>query len=348
MIRCSDLTLALLLAAPAGADPLVADAFGLYDPTTAGERAEWSGMTSAGVIAAGAPDRIAIFAGPKSLVAGKDPGHVVAIIFDRAGNLVPDGTPATLTIADTRHVVPTQHGIAELLIPPGTRAGDLFAGAAAGDRQSPKAMLSIVADIGSIRPEVAGPLPDPRGETVFEITSTPLADRFGNPAPDGTGASLLLAHADGSYSLAFGQALGDRLQAQFIARDIPGAAQATLTLGTHSSAPAALTVTAPAPLGRPALLLEPVPTIAAVRVALGPFLTADGYALTDGAEVSLSARLADGTSFTDRAYAQDGSISLLLPLTDPTTVTSLQVRSPLGLIDLTQDWHTASHTGAKP
>lgn len=348
MIRCSDLALALLLAAPAAAEPLVSDAFGLYDPTTAKDRAAWSGLTSVGVIGPGAPDRIAIFAGPKSLVAGKDPGHVVAILLDRAGNLVADGTAATLTIAGTRHSVTTDQGIAHIVVPPATRAGDLFVGAEAGDRQSPRAMLSIVADLRSVRPQVASPLPTPLGETLFEITSAPLADRFGNPAPDGTGATVLLTHADGRHSLAFGQSLGDRLLAHLIARDIPGAAQATLTIGSHSSAVVPLTITAPKPAGRPALMLEPLPAIAALRMTLGPFLTADGYALIDGAEVSLTVRNADGTSYTDSAYTQDGSISLLLPLDDPSQVTSFHAHSPLGLMDLTRDWQTASSTGPAP
>jgi hypothetical protein len=351
MIRSSDLALALLLAAPAGAEPLVSDAFGLYDPAAAGDRAAWSGLTSAGSIAPGTPDRIVIFAGPKSLVAGKDAGHVVAIIVDRAGNLVADGTPATLTVAGVRTAVRTEGGIAQRLIPPATGAGDLFAGVASGDRQSPKAMLSVVADVGSIRPQIASPLPDAQAETVVEIASAPLADRFGNPVPDGTGATLLLTHRDGSHSLAFGQALGDRVQARLIARDIPGTADATLTLGAHSAPSVPLTITAPTPSGPPALLIEPLPAIAAHRVTLGPFLTTDGYALSDGAQVSLTARLADGTSFTDSAWSQDGSVSLLLPLASPSEVASIQVHSPLGLLDLTDDWTAAAAAladGASP
>lgn len=348
MIRCSDLALALLLSTPAGAGPLVADAFGLYDPATSGDRAAWSGVTSTGTIAPRGPDHIAIFAGPKSLVAGHDRGHVVAIVLDRAGNLVADGTPVTLTIAGTRQTVRTWHGIAEVLILPRTHAGDLFAGATSGDRQSPRAMLTVVADVGSIRPQVASPLPAPQSETIFEIASTPLADRFGNPAPDGTAASLLLTHSDGSYSLAFAQTLGDSLRAQIIARDIPGPATATLTLGAFASPSAPLTITAPKPSGRPALTVEPLPAIAAHRLTLGAFLTTDGYALSDGATVTLTARLADGTSTTDIAYTQDGSISLLLPLADPTAVTSLQIQSPLGSLVLTDDWHASTTAGPAP
>lgn len=342
MIRCSDLALALLLALPARAEPFLADAFGLYDPATAGDRAFWSGLSGAQNIAPGAPARVAIFAGPKSLVAGKDPGHVVAIILDRAGNLVADGTPATLTVAGSRLTVRTEAGIAHSLVRPGTRAGDLFIGVTAGDQQSPKAMLSVAADVGSIRPELAPAPRTPKAETVVELTSTPLSDRFGNPAPKGLGATLLLAHADGSHSLAFGQAFGDGLRVSFIARDISGPAEATFTLGPHASAPVPLTIIAPEPAGRPAILLEPLPDIAALRVTLGPFQTTEGYALTDGGPVSLTLGLQDGTSLGDTAFSQDGRVVFLLPLADPALATGVEVRSPLGLIDLTADWLAAS------
>jgi len=342
MIRCSDLALALLLAQPAMAEPFLADAFGLYDPADAGDRALWSGLSGPRHTAPGAPARIAIFAGPKSLVAGKDAGHVVAIILDRAGNLVADGTPATITVAGSRFSVRTEAGIAHKLLPPGTRAGDLYAGVTAGDQQSPKAMLSVVADVGSIEPAFGTPLPTPQGETVFELTSAPLSDRFGNSVPKGVGATLLLTHSDGSHSIAFGQALGDTLQAQFIARDISGPAEASLALGSHVSATVPLTITAPRPVGRPAIRLEPLPDIAALRVTLGPFQTTEGYALTDGAPVSLTLRLQDGTSLGDMAFVQDGSVALLLPLADPTLVTGVQVKSPLGPVDLGDDWQAAT------
>jgi hypothetical protein len=348
MIRCSELALALFLAAPAGAGPLVSDAFGLFDPATDPDRAVWSGWTSAGPVAPGAPDRIVIHAGPKSLVAGRDRGHVVAIIVDRAGNLVADDTPTAITIGGGRHDTRTAHGVAHRLLPPGNQARELFVGATAGDRQSPKAMLGVVADVGSVRPEIAAPLPDAQGETLFPIASTILTDRFGNPVPDGTAGSILLAHADGSHSLAFGTALSDRVLARLIARDIPGPADAVLTLGAHSSAPTPLTIANPIPAGRPPLGITPLPALAALRVTLGPFLTTDGYALADGAGVSLSARLADGTILTDSAYAQDGSVSLVLPLSDPGALTGLHVHSPLGLLDLSADWQAARAAGDAP
>jgi hypothetical protein len=282
-----------------------------------------------------------IFAGPKSLVAGKDPGHVVAIVVDRFGNLVADGTAASVTVSGAATATVTKGGIADLLLQPRTKAEDLFVGVTAGQRQSPQAMLGIVADIASIRPGLAGPLSDVASDTSFEVRSAPLADQYGNPVPQGTGASVLLRHTDGSYSLAPGAALHDSALTRFIARDIPGLASATMTLGTHSSPTAPILIKTPAPAGLPALELERLPEIGALRLTLGPFLTRDGYALADGAEVTVTAGLADGLQVSDHTWAQDGEISLLLPISDPSAVTHFSLLSPLGPMDLTTDWRSS-------
>lgn len=351
MTRCSDLgpiLAAVLLAPPALAEPLVADAFGLYDPaTSAPERHDWAGLTTgeaAKVIAPDEADELLIFAGPKSSVAGKDPSHVVGIVVDRFGNLVADSTPATVSVDGAPTETQVTGGIADLLLPPRTKAEDLFVGVTAGLRQSPQAMLSIVADIGSIRPDVYEAATTVTADTAFEVRSAPLTDRFGNPAPQGTGASVLLQHDDGSYSLASGLAIQDTALTRFIARDIPGPADVTMTLGARTSAAKALSIAPPTSAGAPALDLIPLPKIAAVRLVLGPFLTTDGYSLPDGAQVTVSATLPDGTQISDAAWVQDGEIILMLPIANPASVTRLSVTSPLGPMDLTADWLAAVAT----
>lgn len=350
MTRCSELALilaALVLAKPTAAEPLISDAFGLYDPATAApERLDWSGWTEGGPdarIAPEAPDRLTIFAGPKSLVAGKDEGHVVAIVVDRHGNLVSDGTASTVTVSGASTSTKTTGGIVDLLVAPRTQAEDLFVGVTTGQRQSPKAMLSIVADIASIRPAMSGPGPDLASGSPFDVVSAPLSDRYGNPVPLGTGAQVILRHGD-SYSLGQGLALNDSALIRFIARDIPGPAVATMTLGGQSSDAMPVFVRAPAPAGTPALELEDLPAIEALRLTLGPFLTTDGYALADGEQVTITADLADGTEVTDAAWVRDGEVSLLLPFADPDAVLRLTILSPLGAMDLTSDWHAAKPT----
>lgn len=349
MTRCSDLgpiLAAVLLASPALAEPLVSDAFGLYDPaTSAPQRQDWAGLTTGGaakVIAPGDPDQLLIFAGPKSSVAGKDPSHVVAIVVDQFGNLVADGTPAVVSVDGAPTKTQVTGGIADLLLPPRTKAEDLFVGVTAGLRQSPQAMLSIVADIASIRPEVADAAATITADTAFEVHSTPLTDRYGNLVPQGTGASVLIQHADGSYSLASGKAIQNTALTRFIARDIPGPADVAMTLGAQTSAAKAMSIEPPTSAGAPALDLIPLPEIGAVRLMLGPFLTTDGYALPDGAQVTVSATLPDGTLISDAAWVQDGEISLMLPVANSASVTRLSVTSPLGPMDLTVDWQAAA------
>lgn len=348
MTRNSDLGLILLvvlIAQPATAEPLISDAFGLYDRETAGaDRPNWAGWIGGGAgarIAPQAPDQLIIFAGPKSIVAGKDPGHVVAIGVDRFGNLIEDGTTATVTVSGAARLTETTGGIADILIAPRPYAEDLFVGVTIGQRQSPKAMLSVVADIDSIRPGLAGPIPEVVSESRFEVVSAPLVDRFGNPVPQGTGAQVLLRHGD-SYSLGQGLAPSDRALIRFIARDIFGPATATMTLGAQSSEAVALSIRTPVPAGNPALERESLNAIAAQRLTIGPFLTTDGYALADGAPVSVTFALINGAQVDDAAWVRDGEISLLLPFADPDAVVKLTVQSPLGAMDLTADWHATN------
>ncbi len=348
MTRCSDLgplLAALVLVHPAMAETPVSDAFGLYNPaTTAVERQAWAGWTGGDTphyIAPQDPDRLVIFAGPKSLVAGKDPGHVVAIVVDHLGNLVSDGTPSAITVDGASTATKTTGGIADLLLSPRTMAEDLFVGAAAGARQSPKAMLSITADLQSVPPRLSEPLSDAASDTVFEVASADLVDGYGNPVPDGTGVSVILRHADGSHSLAPGLALQDRALARFIARDIPGPAVATMTLGSLVSDAVPFSVMAQIPIGLPELELESLAAIGAQRLTLGPFLTTDGYSLADGAQVVVIADLSNGKQVTEQAWALDGEVSIMLPIKEQTSVSRLTVLSPLGPMDLTAGWLSA-------
>ena len=87
------LTLALcLIASASSAEDIHIDGFGVL-PTSGltNERLSWSGVTGLAkqsVIDHGEVDRLHVLAGPKSLVAGRDKGHVVALAVDEFGNLV--------------------------------------------------------------------------------------------------------------------------------------------------------------------------------------------------------------------------------------------------------------------
>ncbi len=171
MTRCSDLCLltALVLAPPAFGQGLVSDAFGLFDPETdTVGRAEWSGQQGAStLIAPQDADQILIYAGPKSLVAGVDSGQVCAILIDRHGNMVVDGTPVSLTIDGKTVDVKSHAGLATLVFKPAPVAAEVLLGAASGTLQSARAVLGVVADVRSVSSSLEGPLPVVPSETAL-------------------------------------------------------------------------------------------------------------------------------------------------------------------------------------
>lgn len=340
--------LALLLAfssCPAVAGEFAADAFGLFRTAEAnGSRGTWAGYrTSSGsggprYHAPGAPDRLLIVVGPKSLVAGKDKGHAVAILLDRHGNLVADGTPVNLRIGEETVGVVTRTGIAEYLFLPRPIAREITCGASAGERQSPRAMVRVVPDIGSIVPELAEMPQDIPYEAFFEIPTGRLTDRFGNSADDGTAVSVRLDHEDGLHSLATTTVSRGRAETRFLSRDIGGASTAVASFGANSSALKNTVVRRPHPIAEPDVIVELLPAIAALRITVGPFLTGDGHALGDGARVLIDAADRNGGHHVAMGWTLDGYVSAMLPIAAPDDIEWLAITSPLGRMDLGRRW----------
>ena len=85
------ITLFALIGSPSLAESYVSDGFGIVPAEAlSDERAAWAGLRigdKADVVPAGEPASILLFVGPKALVAGKDEGHAVALVFDAQGNL---------------------------------------------------------------------------------------------------------------------------------------------------------------------------------------------------------------------------------------------------------------------
>ena len=333
--------LACLAATPALAQEFRPDAFGLAPTGTgAGARAAWSG---AGV-PPGEVDRVLIIVGPKSLVAGKDEGHSVAILLDRAGNLVADGTPTALRVGDDTIAATTRAGIADHLFLPAPQARELLFGATAGLRQSPRTMVRVVADVGSIAPALSQEpriIPD---EVFFGLRTVPLVDKFGNAAEEGTAVTVRLGHADGTHSLATAPATDGDAEARFLSRDIAGALTAVAVVGANSAAPQAATIVAPAALAPPDVTVEILPSIHALRMVIGPFLTTAGYAIGDGSAVEVTATGPDGVAHRASGWTRDGTLSVMLPIAAPEDMRNLQVTSALGTVDLTDRWTLATRT----
>ena len=317
----------LTLAVPATAEPLVPDAFGLAPPGDV--RAAWAGVRGTARVSPGEVDRVLIVVGPKSLVAGKDRVHAVAIVLDADGNAVADETRATLRIGEARVATGTRAGLADHLYQPDPDARALLFGAASGRRQSTRAMVRVTADMGSVQPALA-PVPKTiPHEAFFDVATGPLADRFGNAAEDGTAVSVRLGHGRDGYSFATATVTGGTASARFLSRDIAGPFAVAASLGA-SAATADGAVAPRAAAGPPDATVEPLPSIGAIRVAVGPFLTTDGFALGDGAEVSVEAVTTDGSRYVQSGWTRDGSVSVMLPVASPDALAGLAVRSPLG------------------
>ena len=112
-----------LLATGASAQDVTADAFGVFPSSQLEGRGKWAGYraTSGGEVlvqGAGDADAAVLFVGPKSIVAGIEPGHAVALVLDVHGNML-DGvsTDFELGFGDTIKVE-TRLGIASHLFQP--------------------------------------------------------------------------------------------------------------------------------------------------------------------------------------------------------------------------------------
>ena len=334
-----------LSAAPAVAEEYIADAFGLMLPGAEPDsRALWSGLQ---ISADGretmqqpqAPDAILSFAGPKSMVAGKDEGHLVAIILDKYGNMVADGTEASLRVDQDRIATVTRAGIADHLFLPTPIARTLILGATSGDRQSARALQRVVPDIDSIAPTLVTPPSDGIPyETFFDMATGPLTDRFGNPAEDGTAVQIMLDHGADGTSQITATALDGRAEGRFLSRDFAGLAPATATVGANGSASTATRIQTPTPAGTPSIVVTALPGIAALQITLGPFLSDEGHVLGDGAAVRVAVRRQDGTSLEAFDWARDGYATVLLPIPTTDDIAELSVTSPLGTMDLTGQW----------
>lgn len=328
-----------LAAAPADAGTYTADAFGLVPG--AGEtdvRDAWSGLRSdddaTSTVPPGSPERILIVVGPKSIVAGKDEGHAVALVVDRLGNPVADGTPVRFVIGTEIVDVLTRDGIADHLFQAPPLAQEIIVGASTADRQSTRAMVRVVPDIGSIRPELARTDVAVPHEAFFEVETSDLRDRYGNAAEDGTAVTVTLRHANGSHSQATAAASKGAASARFLSRDIAGATSVDAALGRNRSPAGALSIASPRPLGLPEAILTPLPDIDAMRFAIGPFMTDGGHALPDGAPVVIEVAGSDGRTHSVSTWMRDGYASAMLPVPDVTRIETLSVTSPLGRMEL--------------
>lgn len=348
MIR-STLALCLLLAAPAAAEPLVADAFGLV-PANAltPDRTAWAGHRLRGhaaeTVRPEPPDTIAIFVGPKSLVAGKDIGHAVALATDRHGNLAVDGLAGRFTLGESLRSASTRHGIADIRFRPSTRAGIYIAGAEILGRQSPRATFRVTADLASLGSATVTPPSPATRETVVTLVTAPLADRFGNPAEDGTAATLTLTEPGGASFLP-APVLDAQARARLLIRDMEGGT-VTATIANIGTTGETLDL-APLTYGGPVeAQLWPVAEIGALGLRIGPITTTAGHLLNDGAPISVVLTDRNGLSRRAEGWLRDGMFEANLPLDPAAGPFALRISTALGAVNTSLE-PRAAHTTSR-
>ena len=336
MFRAVVLTFAVALPTAAPAGDYVADAFGIVPvEEMEGARATWSGLrTSAGAATMAEPGGVSavlIFAGPKSLVAGKDEGHAVALALDPHGNPVADGLAATFVIgAGDRQVARTRGGIADITFDPQPTSGIVAVGAALGQVQSPRALVRVTADLESVRPAIVAPGSAVVAETLGTFSTTPLSDQFGNAVEDGIAATWVLRHEDGLWSQQVGVALDGVVGIDFMARDVTTDAQAVVSIAAAGSEAATLEISPVEAAFEPDIRLWRAEDLQAVWMRAGPFTTDAGFLLTDGAEVQVIVQGASGAVETQAGWVRDGYFETLLPLASGDGPYDVSVRTVLG------------------
>lgn len=344
MTRCSDIiTACAITCAPlaAQAQVFVADAFGLYMPgSKTGDRAQWSGvLTEIGAgfvrqtdVAPGPAETVIYILGPKRLIAGKDKGNGVAIVLDTLGNTVRDGEEVRFRVSALDQVARTNSGIASFLFMPPVQAGQYFSGAATANRQSTRAEIMVISDIGSITPAM---VPRPKSpftpESLYQIQAGDLADRFGNRIEDGIAMNFGIHLDDDSFALAGTVTQQGLATADLLTRDIAGHGQVTANLAARKTVPQDIAIATPVGLGPAEITLVPLPDINASRLRIGPFRMQDGYVLNDGSAITVAATDADGTSTRIQGWLLNGYFETLLPAGSHAGPVSLEVTTSLGI-----------------
>jgi len=297
------------------AETYVSDAFGMVPETAiSGDRATWAGLrtgSASQIVQPSDPSAIFIFIGAKSMVAGKDDGHAVALTLDQNGNLLQEGSVEFSLETNGKDTAFVSDGIADLIFQPEPKAGVFAGGASIGSLQSARALYRVTSDLESVSPLLleADPL---RVETFETLTTTPLADQYGNLVEDGMGMTLLLDHDDGSTTLLSAPVREAKAEATILVRDITSGGTVKAYLGTNSGSQ----TTDFEPLSASnlaAVQIWPITDLNSVGVRVGPMTTDAGHLLNDGAPILITVDDGDGKLVTSSGWLLDGYFEAIVP-----------------------------------
>jgi hypothetical protein len=312
------------------------DGFGILPAQHVSEaRNSWAGtQTQDGLpttVAPQVPETVLFFVGPKSVVAGTEDSHAVAIVLDPFGNLVADGQYVSfvLGLAAVDNLA-TTNGIADTLFRPEPVSGMYTAGASTASRQSPRAIFRVTTDLSQVSPKLEKTGNGASIETLTTLRSFRLEDAFGNTVEDGVASSIVISHEDASHSLLSPVVLGGRASTMFLTRDIAAMGSVLLVVGANTSLPSPQSLRTIGSLGETDVRLWPIEDLDATLLNAGPFMTDQGHLLVDGAAVSVEIRAASGASAIQNGWVRDGYFDALVPLSPTDETYTVTTSSALG------------------
>ena len=326
----------LCVTPPVYAQSTFSDAFGIMPSVNVSDtRRSWAGMQSQDstqvAVPAGAADTVLLFVGPKSITAGMEDAHAVALGLDRFGNLVANDSAARIIVGST--ILPslaTHNGIAHVLFRPAPISGTFPAGATIGNRQSQRVIFRVTSDLSQLTPTLEELGEGTPIETLAGIHSPVLQDTWGNIVEDGIAANIFIAHEDGTHTLLTTAILGGQISAQLLTRDIASEGVVTTNIGALTSPPILLSLKNIQALGPTNAQVWAVPEIDAIHLRAGPFMTDQGHLLIDGALVTITVRTHAGQLREQSGWIKDGYFNTLVALTPGGKPLEVTIQTPLG------------------
>jgi hypothetical protein len=229
--------------------------------------------------------------GPRSMMAGDDKyAHAITIPQDVYGNAADTAVHYTLqrpTGMVERHTVEMEGLLAWLPLSPGEVAGRTTLSVTAGAVHGPEGTFETVAGppkAVTLHSEVAQLAAD--GQSLFEVSTGPLRDAYGNTLPDGVLVTFTAAEPGGGQRVATGTVIGG--QASVMMQAPPRHGEATITAEVYGVPSDALALTfAPGPaVGEIALDLSVEDNM--IVITAGPLLTGHGAFVPQGTPAHLT------------------------------------------------------------
>lgn len=185
-------------------------------------------------------------AAPERLdVASSDMVTVAAILSDRHGNPMPDGTPAEIGIRrpdGSVDGVSTDSRLGVVLggLDPGHTGGSATVFVRSGGVEAATVVSLQSSTIVEVRWRVEGPVPPADGRSQVVLVSEDLYDRFGNPIPEGTAITVVVEHEDKRIDLISAAVTAQRLRIGLTAPAVPESLWISAVAGTEWSTPFSL------------------------------------------------------------------------------------------------------------